>query len=52
MNTHACMIVTRYKLFDHCHNPRNNKRNANHNTIKTLKSKVFDNYNNFMQTVL
>ena len=34
MNTHACIIVTKYNLFDHYHDPRNNKRNANHNTIK------------------
>ena len=53
MITRACIIVTTYKLFDHYHDPRNNKRNANHNTIKKhLTSKVFDDYNNFIQTVL
>ena len=34
MNTHACIKVTTYKLFDHYHDPRNNKRNANHNTFE------------------
>ena len=33
MNTHACIIVTKCNLFDHYYDPRNNKRNANHNTI-------------------
>ena len=33
MNTHECIIVTTYNLFDHYHDPRNNKRHANHNTI-------------------
>ena len=51
MNTQSCIIVITYNLFDHYHDPRNNKRNANHNIIKTLTYKVFDNYNNFIQTV-
>ena len=33
MNKQACIIVTTYNLFDHFHDPRNNKRNANHNTL-------------------
>ena len=50
MNT-ACIIVTTYNLFDHYHDPRNNKGNANYNTIKKHHPRFFDNYNNFIQTV-
>ena len=34
MNTHACIIVTTYSIFDHYDDPRNIKRNANHNATK------------------
>ena len=34
MNTRACIKVTTKYLFDHYHDPRNNKRNANHNTTE------------------
>ena len=34
MNTRACIKVTTQYLFKHYHDPRNNKRNANHNTTK------------------
>ena len=52
MNTDACIKVTTYNLFDHYHDLRNNKRNANHTTIKNTNIQDFDNYNNFIQTVL
>ena len=40
MNTHACIIVTTYNLFDNYHDPRN-KRNANHNTIANTNIQGF-----------
>ena len=41
MNTHACIAVTKCNLFDHYYDPRNNKRNANHNTIENTNNQGF-----------
>ena len=43
MNTHACIlhVVTKCNLFDHYYDPRNNKRNANHNTIENINIQDF-----------
>ena len=39
-NEYTC-IVTTYNLIDHYHDPRNNKKNANHNTIKKTNIQGF-----------
>ena len=41
INTHACILVTKCNLFDHYYHPRNNKRNANHNTIENTNIQDF-----------
>ena len=41
MNTHACILVTKCNLFYHYYDPRNNKRNANHNTIENTNIQDF-----------
>ena len=41
MNTRVCIKVTTKYLFDHYRDPRNNKRNANHNTTKNTNIQGF-----------
>ena len=41
MNIHACILVTKCNLFDHYYDPRNNKGNANHNTIENTNIQDF-----------
>ena len=50
MNRHACIIVTKCNLFDHYMIHETTKGMQIIIPLKTLISKVFHNYNNFIQT--